>query len=200
MMGIVRSLPIVATIVVLLAVGVMVRLGVWQLDRLHEKDALVERYRKAASIDAVVAWPSDVETAESNLYRRSRLECRSVLSTTSMAGKNRDGASGVAQVARCATAGGVELNVVLGWSLDPSPVTWAGGEVQGIIAPGGSAGPRLIADPPLAGLEANALPDPSDIPNNHLSYAMQWFFFAATALVIYALAVRKRVAEARGAG
>jgi cytochrome oxidase assembly protein ShyY1 len=62
--------------------------------------------------------------------------------------------------------------------------------VTGTIAPG----PRLVADPPLAGLEANARPDPSDLPNNHLSYAVQWFLFAFVALVIYALAVRKRLA------
>ena len=56
-----------------------------------------------------------------------------------------------------------------------------------MIAPG----PRLVADPPVAGLQANAVPDPSDLPNNHLSYAGQWFLFAATALVIYVLAVRR---------
>ena len=61
---------------------------------------------------------------------------------------------------------------------------------MGVVAPG----PRLVADPPLAGLQANARPDPSDIPNNHLSYAVQWFLFAATALVIYAIALRKRLA------
>ena len=51
----------------------------------------------------------------------------------------------------------------------------------------------MIADPPLAGLEANARPDPASIPNNHLSYAIQWFLFALTALVIYAIALRKRL-------
>jgi cytochrome oxidase assembly protein ShyY1 len=61
---------------------------------------------------------------------------------------------------------------------------------MGVVAPG----PRLVADPPLAGLAANARPDPSDIPNNHLSYAVQWFLFAVTALVIYLLALRKRLA------
>ncbi len=30
------------------------------------------------------------------------------------------------------------------------------------------------------------------MPNNHLSYAVQWFSFAATALIIYALALRRR--------
>ena len=51
-----------------------------------------------------------------------------------------------------------------------------------------------VADPPLAGLEANGVPDPSEIPNNHFAYAIQWFLFALTALVIYGLAVRKRLA------
>ena len=53
---------------------------------------------------------------------------------------------------------------------------------------------RIIANPPLAGLSANAVPDPSDLPNNHLAYAVQWFLFALTALVIYFLALRKRLA------
>ena len=39
-----RRLPIVPTIVVLIAVGIMVRLGFWQLDRLHQKEELLTRY------------------------------------------------------------------------------------------------------------------------------------------------------------
>ena len=31
------------------------------------------------------------------------------------------------------------------------------------------------------------------MPNNHLAYAVQWFLFALTALVIYAIALRKRL-------
>jgi surfeit locus 1 family protein len=49
-----------------------------------------------------------------------------------------------------------------------------------------------VADPPVGGLAANAAPDPADLPNNHLAYAGQWFFFALTALVIYVLALRRR--------
>ena len=51
--------------------------------------------------------------------------------------------------------------------------------------------PELVADPPVAGLQANAPPDPRDLPNNHMAYAFQWFFFAITALVIYGLALRR---------
>ena len=42
-----------------------------------------------------------------------------------------------------------------------------------------------------------AAPDPRDLPNNHLAYAGQWFFFALTALVIYILALRRRSTRAR---
>ena len=65
------------------------------------------------------------------------------------------------------------------------------GRVTGMVAPG----PRLVADPPVDGLFALARPDPSDLPNNHLSYAGQWFFFALTALVIYFIALRARMAK-----
>ena len=51
---------------------------------------------------------------------------------------------------------------------------------------------RLIVGPPLNGLQANAAPDPAEIPNNHLSYAVQWFLFALTAAIIYVLALRKK--------
>ena len=42
-----RRLPVIPTVLVLLAVGLMIRLGVWQLDRMHHKDALLARYRSA---------------------------------------------------------------------------------------------------------------------------------------------------------
>ena len=47
-------------------------------------------------------------------------------------------------------------------------------------------------DEAIHALSANARPDPNDIANNHLAYAVQWFFFAFVALVIYAIALRKR--------
>jgi surfeit locus 1 family protein len=186
----IRRLPVIATIVVLAAVGVMIRLGFWQLDRLEEKEALLERYRAAASSTEAIDWPADNEATQALLYRRARLSCPAVTASSVIAGRNAEGRAGVTQVVTCRLGNGGEALVALGWSLDPAPTAWQGGEVAGVIAPG----PRLVADPPLAGLEANAIPDPSEIPNNHLAYAVQWFLFAAVALVIYALAVRKRLA------
>ena len=66
---------------------------------------------------------------------------------------------------------------------------------QRVIAPGRHVGGTLHASPPAPGLEPLAPPDPGDLPNNHLVYAGQWFFFALTALVIYVLALRRSAGE-----
>ena len=52
---------------------------------------------------------------------------------------------------------------------------------------------RLVSDAGLGGLEPSARPSLASIPNNHRFYAAQWFFFAFAALVIYLLALRKRL-------
>ena len=38
-------------------------------------------------------------------------------------------------------------------------------------------------------------PSIEGIPNNHLAYVFQWFFFAAAALAIYWLALRRRLSS-----
>jgi surfeit locus 1 family protein len=189
----IRRLPLIPTVLVLIAVGIMIRLGFWQLDRRDEKEALLADYAQAQSLSSDVAWPRSAEEAPKAYYRHSRLTCSRVTSITPMAGLDFKGQSGIAHVATCDLDGGGTANVVLGFSRDPAPRSWQGGEVSGFVAPGGKAGPRLVAQPPLAGLERSAVPDPRDIPNNHLSYAVQWFLFALTAMVIYTLAVRKRL-------
>lgn len=184
-----RRIPFLATLVVLLAVAAMLSLGVWQIHRLHEKEALIARYARAHSDSTEIDWPVRSEMAQDQLYRRARLTCVNASAHSSMAGRSRAGALGMAQTVRCPVPGGAAALVVLGWSARPNAATaWAGGEIHGVIAPG----PRLVADPPVAGLQANAVPDPSEIPNNHLSYAVQWFLFAGTALVIYAIAIFRR--------
>lgn len=189
-----QRLPVVPTLLVLAAVAVMIGLGFWQIGRLHQKEALLARYHSAVSVGAEAAWPHDAGKADAVLYRRTHVRCVEVKGLSSIAGRNSKGEAGLAQSADCLLANGGEAVVILGWSREPKAPDWQGGEVVGIIAPG----PRIVADPPLAGLEANALPDPSEIPNNHLSYAVQWFLFAATALVIYVLALRKRLADRPG--
>ena len=186
-----RRLPIAPTLVVLLAVGIMIRLGFWQLDRLHQKEALLARYAAAQTMSADVPFPRSPVEAQPLLYRHSALDCPKVASVESVAGRGPGDATGIGHIATCTLADGSSARIVLGFSRNPQVPDWSGGKVIGIIAPG----PRLVADPPLAGLQANARPDPADVPNNHLSYAVQWFTFAGLALVIYVLAVRRKLTE-----
>lgn len=187
--------PVLATIVVAAAAATMVALGFWQLTRKAEKEALLAHYARAQGMSAEVRWPRSVEDYAGSLYRRARVDCAEVQAMEAAAGRSREGRPGWAHIARCRLAGGGEAAVALGWSASPQAPRWSGGEVRGVIGPAGRA-IRLVASPPQAGLEPLAPPDPAAIPNNHLSYAVQWFAFAATALVIYALALRKRRREA----
>jgi len=184
-----KRIPILPTLIVLVAVAYMVHLGLWQLDRLKQKEVMLARYEAAQTSGSEVRWPETPATTERALYHRSRLDCRAVEGQTTLSGRNQAGEAGLAHVATCRDSEGGRRQVVLGWSRDPASPVWTGGPVAGWIAPG----PRLVADPPQAGLAANARPDPRDIPNNHLAYAVQWFLFAGVALVIYALALRKRL-------
>ncbi len=183
-----RDLPVLSTLIVLLAVVAMVALGFWQLDRLDQKEALLARYGAVQDDGTSVTYPQDDAALEADLYRRSSFDCTRVSGIRSVSGTSIKGAKGWAHIAACEISGGGTGEVALGWSRDPQPPVYSGGAVTGIIAPGG----RIVADPPLAGLSGLAKPDPADIPNNHLAYAGQWFFFALTALIIYFLALKRR--------
>ncbi|MCB2085336.1 MAG: SURF1 family protein [Sphingomonadaceae bacterium] len=185
-----RGIPIISTAIVLAAVAVMTGLGFWQLDRLDQKEALIARYKAAPTDAARIDYPA-ADQIEQELYRKVRAECAEVASILGVAGNNSLGVSGFSHVADCTLKGGEEAKVALGWSRNPQSPDWQGGEVLGILAPGG----KIVADPPLAELGPLAKPDPADLPNNHLAYAGQWFFFALTALVIYILALRRRRRE-----
>ena len=197
-----RRLPILATLLVLAAVGTMLYLGVWQLQRKAWKEALLAQYTAAAANPAPVVYPLGGKAAvQAALYRRAKLDCRFREGEwESVGGRNAKGEPGYVQIAPCDTDAGVTAYVQIGWSRGPAPPQWAGGMVSGFIAPYKVGGARLVADPPLAGLQANAQPDPGTIANNHLAYAVQWFLFAGVALVIFALALRNRLAAPRPRG
>ena len=187
-------LPLVPTVLVGAAVALMLALGVWQLRRAEWKGDLIARYETAQSMSSQVSWPRASADVEAALYRHSAFTCDCVLEIRATAGRSATGQSGWAHVARCALDGGDEAEVALGWSQEPRQPSWGGGEVAGFVAPAGE-GARLVAAPPQAGLEPLAAPDPGELPNNHLSYAVQWFFFAATAVTVYILALRRRSRE-----
>ena len=182
--------PLIPTIVVAAAVATMIALGFWQLGRKQEKEALIARYEQALALSSDVPWPGP-EEYESSLFRHATIDCREVRGIDSVSGRSQSGASGWAHVARCALDGAGTADVAIGWSRNPRPPEWQGGIVGGLIAPYGDV-VKLITDKGQAGLEPLARPDPGDLPNNHLSYAVQWFFFALTAVAIYILALRKK--------
>lgn len=192
-----RRIPLIPTLVVLAAVAVMVRLGFWQLDRMGQKDAQIASYAAASRRPAVLADPPFAGLDEALLYRRVAFTCPAVTAWRTTAGRNAGGTDGIVHVARCTWPDrpgqpSRAVEVEAGWSNNPAAPNWAGGAVAGTYVPGGLLGYKVVANPPLGGLTANARPDPNDLPNNHWSYAIQWFLFALTALVIYALALRKR--------
>lgn len=196
----IRRLPIVPTILVLAAVAVMIALGVWQLRRAQWKEGLLARYEHAGSLPPI-AWPTTpLREDQLPLFRHATGVCLRTVGQRAVAGENRAGEPGYAHVVECSTgAEGPGMSVEVGWSKDPNAkVQWSGGPVSGIIGPDRLTRMRLVAATAPAGLEPSAPPSIDAIPNNHRSYAIQWFGFAAIALVIYILAVRKRLAEEPG--
>jgi surfeit locus 1 family protein len=196
-----KRFPVVSTIVVVIAVAAMIGLGLWQLlDRAPKKAAYIAQLA-ANPAKPVIAFPRFPD--ETLLFRRASGLCVEPVAQR-LAGA---GAAGFRLIVECRTgAEGPGMIVQLGTTPDPKfKGRWAGGPVSGFIshAPDsrsliGSLFDRtpqrlmLVADTPALGLGANGKPDLSSVPINHLSYAVQWFFFAAIAAVIYVLAVRRR--------
>ena len=188
-----KRFPIVATIVVTIAVAIMIGLGVWQLQRAEWKDRLIDRYQ-AAPKQPPIAFPTAPMAGEPPLFRWATGYCLRPVGRRTAAGANRQGEPGYVHIVQCSTgADGPGMAVELGWSKDPNAKwTWDGGPVTGMIAPDREQRFRLVAASAPPGLEASALPSVEAIPRNHRMYAVTWFAFALIAVVIFVLALRKR--------
>lgn len=200
--------PVIPTLLVLVAVAVMIGLGVWQLQRKADKEALIALYERNMAMSSLVTYPELAPVPDAMLYRKSSVVCLEPVRWDPRSGTDRTGGKGFRMIADCRTGAegpGVLVDVGIGEGF--APPKWTGGIVQGTIVPGpeqpsmmaramGKAPPAramLVADTPVAGLRPSAVPSADDTPNNHLAYAVQWFLFAAAALVIYFLAVRGRL-------
>lgn len=203
-----RRWPLIPTIIVFIAVAVMIALGIWQLQRKGEKEALVALYQRNTAMSSLVTYPELPPVADAMLFRKSSVVCLEPVRWDPRSGTDRKGRSGIRMIADCRTgAEGPGVLVDVGIGDDFTPPKWTGGIVQGTIVPGPdqptviaratgnatAARAMLIADTPVAALRASAVPSAENTPNNHLAYAGQWFLFAAAALVIYFLAVRRRL-------
>ena len=192
----IRRLPVIPTLVVAAAVAVMIALGLWQLlIRAPQKEEIIHRYEAAQDLPPIIFPTEPVSDNVLPLYRHATGTCLRVIGRRTAAGQNGAGEPGFVHIVDCATgAEGPGMSVELGWSKDPNAkVAWNGGLVSGIIAPDSKMRMRLVAASAPPGLQPSAPPSLETIPNNHRSYAMQWFAFAAIALVIYGLAVAKRL-------
>jgi cytochrome oxidase assembly protein ShyY1 len=190
---VIRRLPLIPTLLVAAAVVTMIALGIWQLNRAEWKEQLLAQYRTASKLPPI-AFPTAPRTGEPPLYRWATGNCLRPVGNRATAGQNRNGEPGYVHVVLCATgAEGPGMAVEIGWSRDPNTKwQWPGGPVSGMIAPDRDHQIRLVADGAPPGLQPSAMPSAQAISNNHRLYAVQWFLFAAIALVIYVLALRRR--------
>lgn len=197
--------PLVPTFIVALAIAAMIALGVWQLGRKAQKEALLAELA-ANMAKPTMAFPSP-PLGDQHLFRRATASCLEVTGWQREGGRSASGATGWRQIAECRTgAEGPALLVDMGVAGDPrSQSMWKGGPVTGTITHAPSHLPLIVAafshapkplmlvsDTPAPGLLTTAKPDLSSVPNNHLAYAVQWFLFAGVAGVIYVLALRLR--------
>ena len=195
----IRRLPLIPTIVVLAAVALMIALGMWQLRRadLHQRELV--RYTAAAKLPPISYPTAPVSDYEALYYRYATGNCLRVAGQRTRPGENRYEEPGYVIIADCATgAEGPGISVEVGWSKNPNAkLSWAGGLVSGIIVPDEKSHIRLASAAPAPGLEPTAVPIPSVkvSPARNRGYAATWFAFAAIALLIYGLAVRKRLNE-----
>ena len=197
-----KRVPVLPTLFVGLAVCAMIALGLWQLlIRLPEKEAYLAQLAANPARPAI-AFPAQAD--DTLLFRRTTATCVAPVTVT-LAGA---GAAGYRAIAACAPAKGRPGPLVqLGTTHDlHAQIAFTGGAVAGYLSHAPDARPLLaglwdhaprplilVADTPPAGLARNRPPELDAVPNSHLAYAGQWFFFAAVASIIYSLALRRRL-------
>ncbi len=195
------------TLVVLAMLAVLVRLGVWQLERRTWKHALIAELQAAPRQPLLT--PQDFYQAmigkQSVQYRRAELPCRpgDVLPYDVRGGSNLNDESGYLVLVSCRpNRKPPEIVVVAGWSKRADAVAMTlhvDTQFRGLIIehPYGKAPDRpqfmLIPDTAVAPLQRSRLPEPDSLPDNHLSYAGQWFGLAAALAAIYAIWLRRRL-------
>ncbi len=195
-----RRLPVAATLLTLVMLPVLLGLSYWQFAiRRPWKHDLVARLEAARSLPPLTAAdlagvdPRDVQ------YRRATIDCRPgrVRPYDVKGGTSASDDGGFLILVACTPH--PDVVVVAGWTLRPDTVTAldvAATFTGTLIARpyGDVAGrPRLMLIPTTAvpPLVPSRTPTPDDLPDNHLSYALQWLAFAVTLAVVYLVYLRQ---------
>ncbi len=196
--------PVIPSVLVAAAVAVMISLGAWQLKRAKWKERLLASYAQAEALPPIT-WPTEpLRDDQLPLFRHATGMCLRPVGKRAIAGENAAGETGYVQIIDCATgAEGPGMSVQVGWSKDPNAkVNWAGGLVSGIIVPDRRSRMRLVAASAPPGLQPSKAPEVASVspvtPAGHRGYAATWFSLAVVALIIYGLALRKRLREGAG--
>jgi len=243
-----RLPAVLRTLLIVAATATCIRLGVWQLARLHEKRVLHAAERALLAeppLDLAAALPAAPPPAGRRVRARGRWD-RTV--HVLLSGRTHLGAAGVSLVTPLRLASGEAVLVERGWlaaadariahperfpdstadllgvaestTRTPHAVAWVrlAAESAGValwsaraLEPDSAAarirGPlatwlvRALPDPRAPhelGGEAAPIPEPLEVPDEamHLSYAIQWFAFAAV-IGIGSIALAAREARAK---
>jgi cytochrome oxidase assembly protein ShyY1 len=188
----------------------MIGLGVWQLQRAEWKGRMLAQLEAAPALPPIDLDPLlDQRTAVETpiAFRRAAVTCaQGELTASPRAGRNLKGATGYSYFIPCrpgaaGLAGRLQINA--GWSQAPDSnlKLTATGPIAGVIGTVEGDEPVILTAAEAIGpLQPSAPPKVEDIPNNHLAYAFQWFFFAAVAAIIFVIALRARRRSVAKAG
>lgn len=205
---VVKRIPVLPTLMTAIMLVVLVSLGAWQLQRRAWKADLIAQLEAAQ--DAPMLEPADFLAAmvgtRSVQYRRAELPCSpgTVLPYDLKGGGSAGGVTGYLVLVSCRpNRKAPDIVAVAGWTRRPDaarvPIV-VDTVFTGLVIekPYGDAPGRpqfmLIPDTAVPPLEPSRLPTPQDLPDNHLSYAGQWFGLAVVLAVIYGLWLRRRFA------
>lgn len=203
-------IPLLAAAIVAV---VCVRLGLWQLDRLSQRkarNATIEAAFRAPPIAAELVARDSVQ----RFRRATAVGTWNYTRETTLAGRTRNGAPGVHILTPMTLAdGGTEVLVNRGWVYSPDARTvdlarWREGD-RGAVVGYVDEVPRSVSlDNEPAYIVAlgdsgstrrsntthpvRLAPPPFGDEGPHLNYAVQWFSFAAIALIGAPLLVRRR--------
>ncbi len=206
-----KRVPILPTLLVLLIGAALVSLGVWQLQRREWKHALIAQLEAAPKLPMLE--PADflagMNGTQSLQYRRAELPCSpgTVLPYDMKGGSSASGESGYLLLVSCRpNRKPPDIVAVAGWTMRPDTVSQpihVDTVFTGLIIerPYGDAPGRprfmLIPDTAVPPLQRSQRPTPGDLPDNHLSYAGQWFGLAAALAAIYGVWLRRRMVAGR---
>lgn len=203
-----NRLPLGATLLTLVMVPVLVWLGIWQLHRREWKHNIQAELTRAASLPLVTPreFLDSMAGSKSLQFRRAQIDCRPgrVAPYDIKGGTSATGDGGYRVLISCRDpekhyTRGPDIVVVAGWTTRPDAVktldldtSFTGTVIEHPYdkEPGR---PLFLLIPTTAvpPLLPSRIPTSDELSDNHLSYALQWFAFATTLMVIYAIYVRR---------